>query len=71
MYPYEEKLKAINLYFKYESYAAALNELGYPSRGALRKWVYEFKRNGDIKRNLPAAHNIHKIATNRKLFGIP
>lgn len=37
MYTYEEKLKAINLYFKYESYAAALNELGYASRGALRK----------------------------------
>lgn len=28
MYTYEEKLKAINLYFKYESYVAALNELG-------------------------------------------
>lgn len=50
MYTYEDKLKAINLYFKYESYATALNELGYPSRGALRKWVYGFRRNGDMKK---------------------
>ncbi len=46
----EEKLKAINLYFKYESYAEALNKLGYPSCGALRNWVYEFKRNDDMKK---------------------
>src|SRR5699024_5973690 len=52
MYTYDEKLRAINLYFKYESYAASLNELGYPSRGALRKWVYEFERNGDMKKAL-------------------
>lgn len=50
MYSYEEKLKAINLYFKYESYAATLNELGYPSRGALRRWVYEYEQNGDMKK---------------------
>lgn len=52
MYTYDEKLRAINLYFKYESYAASLNELGYPSRGALRKRVYEFERNGDMKKAL-------------------
>jgi|SRR5699024_4255601 len=52
MYTYDEKLRAITLYFKYESYAVALNELGYPSRGALRKWVYEFEQNGDMKKAL-------------------
>jgi len=27
-----------------------LNELGYPSRGALRRWVYEFEQNGYMKK---------------------
>lgn len=49
MFAYEEKLKAIKLYFKYESYAAAINELGYPSRGALIQWVKEYKDNGDVR----------------------
>ncbi|TRM11458.1 IS3 family transposase [Lentibacillus cibarius] len=52
MYAYKEKLKAINLYFKYESYAAVINELGYPSRLALRNWVEEHKRFGDVKKNI-------------------
>ncbi|NLJ17551.1 IS3 family transposase [Globicatella sulfidifaciens] len=50
MFAYEDKLKAIKLYLKYESYAAAINELGYPSRGALIKWVKEYKDNGDIRK---------------------
>lgn len=52
MYAYKEKLKAINLYFKYESYAAVINELGYPSRLALRNWIEEHKRNGDVKKEI-------------------
>ena len=50
MFAYEDKLKAIKLYLKYESYAAAINELGYPSRGALIQWVKEYKDNGDIRK---------------------
>lgn len=52
MYAYEERLKAIKLYFKYESYAAVINELGYPSRGALRHWVEEYKDHGDVKKEI-------------------
>lgn len=52
MYAYENKLKAIKLYFKYESYAAVINELGYPSRMALRNWIKEYKGNGDIKKEI-------------------
>ena len=52
MYAYEEKLKAIKLYFKYESYAAVINELGYPSRLALRNWVEEHKLHCDVKKEL-------------------
>lgn len=38
------------LYFKYQSYAAVINELGYPSRRALKKWVEKHKRDGDVKK---------------------
>src|SRR5690625_6134730 len=50
MYSYEKKTKAIKLYFKYESYGAVINELGYPSRIALRNWVEDHKRHGDVKK---------------------
>lgn len=52
MYAYEDRLKAIKLYFKYESYAAVINELGYPSRMALRNWVEEHKQHGDVKKEI-------------------
>jgi len=50
MYTHEEKLKAIKLYLKYESYAAVINELEYPSRGSLRNWINEHKQHGDVKK---------------------
>ncbi len=52
MYAYKDRLKAIKLYFKYESYAAVINELGYPSRGALRHWIEEYKGHGDVKKEI-------------------
>src|SRR5699024_9476387 len=50
MYTHEEKLKAIKLYLKYESYAAVINELEYPSRGSLSNWINERKQHGDVKK---------------------
>src|SRR5690625_2996165 len=52
MYTYEDRLKAVKLYYKYQSYAAVINELGYPSRMALRNWVGEYKGYGDVKKEL-------------------
>lgn len=52
MYSYDKKLKAIKLYLKYESYAAVINELGYPSRIALRNWVGDHKRDGDVQKEI-------------------
>jgi len=52
MYFYDKKLKAVTLYFKYESYAAVINELGYPSRIALRNWVEDHRRDGDVKKEI-------------------
>ena len=42
MYSREERMKAVELYIKYDkSAAAAIRELGYPDRHTLRSW-YEF-----------------------------
>ena len=51
VYAYEDRLKAIKLYFKYESYAA-VNDLGSPSRWALRHWIEEYKGHGDVKKEI-------------------
>jgi len=49
MFTYEERKKAVELLIKYDlSYASVIRELGYPSRGALRNWYYEYKINKDL-----------------------
>lgn len=49
MYSREERMKAVKLYFQYDRQVApVLRELGYPSRGALRRWVAEFEATGDV-----------------------
>ena len=45
MYSYEQRKKAVELYLKYKSWSAVINELGYPSRGMLRKWYNEYDKN--------------------------
>ena len=54
MFSYKEWNKAIDLYFKYhKSNAAVIREIGYPSRGALRCCVKEFRDERFL-------HEIHK-----------
>lgn len=49
MFSYEERRKAVELLIQYDGgYAAVIHELGYPSREALRKWYYEYRKNGNI-----------------------
>lgn len=51
MYSYEDKMRAIELYLRYDRSAAAIiNELGYPNRHTLRLWHMEFAENGDLGR---------------------
>lgn len=51
MYSYEDKMRAIELYLRYDwSAAAVINELGYPNRQTLRLWYMEFAENGDLSR---------------------
>ena len=52
MYAYAEKLKAVKLYLKYESYAAVINELGYPSRMALRDWIEAYRTDVDVQKEM-------------------
>ena len=47
MYSREEKLKAVELFIKYDkSPASAIRELGYPCRATLYAWYEEYLANG-------------------------
>ena len=49
MYSYEDRLKAIKLYIKYDlSIADTIHELGYPSRNMLRQWYQEYIETGEL-----------------------
>ena len=44
MYSYEERMKAVKLYIKYDLCAAdTIRELGYPSRKMLVRWYKEYQ----------------------------
>ncbi len=51
MFSYEDKIRAVKIYFKCESWTATIKFLGYPSIGALRQWVKEYSLNGNIKKS--------------------
>lgn len=54
MFSYEERKKAVVLYFKYHNNSAdVIRELGYLTRGALRCLIKEFKEEN-------ALHKKHK-----------
>lgn len=55
MYSREDKLKAVELFIKYDySPQSAIDELGYPSRGSLYNWYREYLGNeGDIPAKNP------------------
>ncbi len=47
MYSLEDRMKAVQLYFKYGGGSAAVRrELGYPSKRTLKLWVREYKTTG-------------------------
>ncbi len=51
MYSYEDRMKAVQLYIKYDRSAAdTIRELGYPSRGVLVRWYREYEKHGDLRR---------------------
>lgn len=48
MFTYEERIKAVELYNKYQSVTKVIRTLGYPSKNSLRSWVAEYQKYGDI-----------------------
>ncbi|CAH2259788.1 HTH-like domain [Enterococcus faecium] len=49
MFSHKERVRAIQLFLKYDcSYAATIRELGYPSIGALRKWYKEYLESREL-----------------------
>lgn len=60
MFTYEEKIKAVELYLKSESWTFTIRTLVYPSIGALRQWVKEYLSFGDIKKFIKENLNIAK-----------
>lgn len=49
MYSYEDRIKAIKLYIKYDlCNADTIRELGYPSRNMLAQWYKEYQETGGL-----------------------
>ncbi|NLU42622.1 MAG: helix-turn-helix domain-containing protein [Firmicutes bacterium] len=51
MHSYEDRMKAVMLYIKYDFSAAdAIRELGYPGRKTLVRWYREYEATGELHR---------------------
>jgi putative transposase len=51
VYSYEDRVRAVQLYIKYDrSIADTIRELGYPSRSVLPRWYKDYQANGDLGR---------------------
>lgn len=49
MYTYQDRMKAVNLYIKYDlSPSDTVRELGYPTRRMLVKWYKEYQETNDL-----------------------
>jgi transposase-like protein len=49
MHSYEERMKAVQLFIKYDlSVADTIRELGYPTRNTLIRWYNEYLEKGDL-----------------------
>jgi len=49
MYSYEDRIKAVALYIKYDLSAAdTIRELGYPGRKMLARWYKEYQETGGL-----------------------
>ncbi|MGC3749241.1 IS3 family transposase [Enterococcus faecalis] len=69
MFSYEERVKAVQLFLKYDcSYTATIRELGYPSISTLRKWYKEYLISGELhreqRRNAKYSEEQKQVAVN-------
>ena len=66
MFTEEEKIRAIELYFKYgKKLAPVVRELGYPSKRNLRRWIRSWEAGGGAKESIR-----HKHRCKRKLTAV-
>ncbi|EFB4408597.1 transposase, partial [Escherichia coli] len=57
MFTEEEKIRAIELYFKYgKKLAPVVRELGYPSKRNLRRWSRSWEAGGGAKESIRHKH---------------
>ena len=50
MFSYEERIRAVGLYFELgERSAATRRQLGYPTKQSLASWCREFEVHGDLR----------------------
>lgn len=53
MHSYEDRIKAVELYYRYGKKASVVvRELGYPSAKQLVRWVRIIEETGDLPRDL-------------------
>lgn len=51
MYLYDDRIRAVELYIKLgKRIRATIQQLGFPTKGALRSWYREYSRRGDLKK---------------------
>ena len=68
MYTYEQRMKAVKLYIKYEHRAKAVSrELGYPHPNFLVRWYKEYLENGDLKSDY---HREEKYSQEQKQYAL-
>ena len=57
MFTEEQKIRAIELYFKYgKKLAPVVRELGYPSKRNLRRWIRSWEAGGGAKESIRHKH---------------
>jgi len=48
VFSYDDRMKAVLLYIKYDRGAAAVRDLGYPTPKKLKSWYREYISSGDL-----------------------
>lgn len=62
MYSYEDRMRAVKLYIKYDFSAAdTIRELGYPNSKMIVRWYKEYRETGGLHR-----HYLNKHGRNHK-----
>lgn len=65
MFTEEQKIRAIELYFKYgKTLAPVVREPGYPSKRNLRRWIHSWEAGGGAKESIRHKHSKNRLPLN-------